>query len=86
MANASIEKTLELRVSSLGDVKARMRGVFSQERVAASAGWFLDRLLSDGRRETGWMRAEAAGDRVHQFHEHRRFMMRGRLIPPHAQR
>ena len=62
MTGASIETTLELWASSLRDVKARMRGLFGQERVAASAGLFLDGLLSDERRKTGWMRAEAAGD------------------------
>jgi SRSO17 transposase len=59
---ASIETTLELWASSLRDVKARMSGLFTQERVAASAGFFLDGLLGDERRKTGWMRAEAAGD------------------------
>lgn len=58
---ASIETTLELWASSLRDVKARMRGLFSQERVAASANLFLNGLLGDERRKTGWMRAEAAG-------------------------
>jgi len=62
MSGASIEETLELWASSLRDVKARMRPVFSQERVAISAGLFLDGLLGDERRKTGWMRAEAAGD------------------------
>ncbi len=62
MMGASIETTLELWASSLRDVKARMRGLFTQERVAASAGAFLDGLLGDERRKTGWMRAEAAGD------------------------
>ena len=36
--------------------------MFTQTRVAASAGLFLDGLLGDERRKTGWMRAEAAGD------------------------
>jgi len=62
MAGASIETTLELWASSLRDVKARMRGLFTQERVAASASLFLAGLLGDERRKTGWMRAEAAGD------------------------
>ena len=62
MTGASIEATLELWASSLRDVKSRMRGLFTQERVAASADLFLDGLLSDERRKTGWMRAEAAGD------------------------
>jgi SRSO17 transposase len=30
--------------------------------VAASAGLFVDGLLGEERRKTGWMRAEAAGD------------------------
>lgn len=59
MTGASIETTLELWASSLRDVKARMRGLFTQERVAASANLFLDGLLGDERRKTGWMRAEA---------------------------
>src|ERR1041384_1815295 len=62
MAGASIETTLELWASSLRDVKARMRPLFAQERAAVSAGLFLDGPLSDERRKTGWMRAEAAGD------------------------
>jgi SRSO17 transposase len=62
MAGASIEATLELWAQSLRDVKARMRALFTQERVAASAGLFLDGLLSEEHRKTGWMRAEAAGD------------------------
>jgi SRSO17 transposase len=62
MMGASIEATLELWASSLRDVKKRIRPLFTQERVAASAGLFLDGLLGDERRKTGWMRAEAAGD------------------------
>lgn len=62
MAGASIETTLELWASSLREVKGRMRGLFTQERGAASANLFLDGLLGDERRKTGWMRAEAAGD------------------------
>lgn len=62
MSSASIETTLELWAASLREVKSRIRPLFSQERVAASAGRFLDGLLGDERRKTGWMRAEAAGD------------------------
>ena len=39
-----------------------MQPLFTQGRVAASAGLFLDVLLGDERRKTGWMRAAAAGD------------------------
>jgi SRSO17 transposase len=62
MAGASIETTLGLWASSLRDVKARIRPLFRQERVAASAWNFLDGLLGSEPRKTGWMRAEAAGD------------------------
>src|SRR3954466_8971348 len=62
MSGASIEEILELWAASLREVKARMRPLFTQERVAASAGLFLDGLLGEERRKTGWMRSEAAGD------------------------
>lgn len=62
MSGASIETTLELWASSLRDVKARMRPLFGDIRVATSANQFLDGLLSEERRKSGWMRAEAAGD------------------------
>src|ERR671915_2386307 len=62
MSGASIEETLELWAASLREVKARMRPLFTQDRVAASAGRFLDGLLGPERRRTGGMRAEAAGD------------------------
>lgn len=61
MVGASIEATLELWSSSLRDVKARMRPLFRRE-LAASAERFLDGLLGEERRKTGWMGAEAAGD------------------------
>jgi hypothetical protein len=60
--SASIETTLELWASSLRDVKERMRPLFARERSAVYAGLFLDGLLSEERRKTGWMRAEATGD------------------------
>ena len=62
MSGASIETTLELWASALREVKARMRPLFLRERMARSAGLFLDGLLGSERRKTGWMRAEAAGD------------------------
>jgi SRSO17 transposase len=62
MSSASIEESLELWAASLREVKARMRPLFTQERVVASAGLFVDGLLGEERRKTGWMRAEAAGD------------------------
>ena len=62
MSGVSIETTLELWASALREVKARMRPLFLQERMARSAGLFLDGLLGPERRKTGWMRAEAAGD------------------------
>ena len=62
MAGRSVETTLELWASSLRNVKARIRPLFTQERVTESAGQFLDGLLGNEPRKTGWMRAEAAGD------------------------
>ncbi len=52
MSGASIETTLEFWASSLRDVKARIRRLFTQELVAASAGFFLVGLLGDERRKT----------------------------------
>ena len=48
--------------ASLREVKTRIRPLFTQERVATNAGLFLEALLGDEQRKTGWMRAEAAGD------------------------
>jgi SRSO17 transposase len=62
MAGGSVEATLGLWASSLRDVKGRIRPLFRQARMAASAGLFLEALLGPERRKTGWMRAEAAGD------------------------
>src|SRR3981189_4006840 len=59
---ASIEETLALWAASLREIKKRIRPLFRQERVAANAGLFLEGLLSDEQRKTGWMRAGAAGD------------------------
>ncbi len=55
MAGVSVEATLELWASSVRNVKARVRSLFTQERVAASAGQFLDGLPGEERRKTGWM-------------------------------
>jgi len=62
MTGLSIEARPGLWASCLRDVKSRMRPLFTQKRVAVSAGQFLDGLLGEERRKTGWMRAEAAGD------------------------
>jgi SRSO17 transposase len=62
MSGAPIEATLELWASSLREVKRRVRPLFAQDRAATNAGLFINGLLGDERRKTGWMRAEAAGD------------------------
>jgi SRSO17 transposase len=62
VAGVAVEDALELWAASLREVKRRIRPLFTQERVAVSAGRFLDGLLGPERRKTGWMRAEAAGD------------------------
>src|SRR5215208_631906 len=62
MAGVAVEDALELWAASLREAKRRIRPLFTQGRVAVSAGLFLDGLLGPERRKTGWMRAEAAGD------------------------
>ncbi len=62
LTGASLESTLELWSATLRQAKERIRPLFAAPSVAASAGAFLDGLLSGERRKTGWMRAEAAGD------------------------
>src|SRR5258708_9033026 len=59
---ASVEETLALWAASVREIKKRIRPLFTQERVATNAGLFLEGLLGDEQRKTGWMRAEAAGD------------------------
>ena len=62
IGGASVEDTLTLWASLLREAKQRIRPLFTQDRVAISAGQFLDGLLGNEPRKTGWMRAEAAGD------------------------
>src|SRR3954454_4324361 len=62
MSGALIGQTLELWWGELCTIKAQIRWLFGHASVAASAAAFLDGLLGPERRETGWMRAEAAGD------------------------
>src|ERR1700722_6286407 len=59
---ASIEETRALWAAALREIKKRIRPLFGQERVAKNAGLFLEGLLGDEQRKTGWMRGEAAGD------------------------
>jgi hypothetical protein len=59
---ASVEETLDLWASGLRSAKERIASLFTQKRVAASACPFLDVLIGNEPRKTGWMRAEAAGD------------------------
>ena len=46
MAGVAVEDVLELWACSLREVKRRIRPLFGQERVAVSAGLFLDGLLA----------------------------------------
>lgn len=59
---APVEDTLDLWASGLRSAKDRIAPLFTQKRVAASACAFLDVLIGNEPRKTGWMRAEAAGD------------------------
>jgi hypothetical protein len=63
MAGGSVEATLELWASSLRDVQGRIRPLFRQERMAHSAGLFLDGLLGPERRKTGWPKPRATPGR-----------------------
>ena len=51
-----------MTATSLVDLVPAARNAFDTERAALNAGLFVDGLLGDERRKTGWMRAEAAGD------------------------
>ena len=62
MTEVFVEMALRLWVSSLRERKQRIRPLFLQERMAYSAGFFLDALPGPERRKTEWMRPEAAGD------------------------
>jgi SRSO17 transposase len=62
IGGASVEDALTLWASLLREAKQRIGPLFTQKRVAISAGQFLDGLLGNEPRKTGWMRAEAAGD------------------------
>src|SRR3954451_15748455 len=63
MSGALIGQTLELWSGELRTIRARIRSLFGHASVADSAATFLDGLLGPERRKTGWMRAEAAGDK-----------------------
>ena len=59
MAGAWVETTLELWASSLREVKRTDTSVVQPRAgVTRSAGQFLDGLLGNEPRKTGWMRAE----------------------------
>src|SRR5918999_2316530 len=62
MTGVAVEQMLELWCVELRQIKAQLKSLFAHPSVAASAAAFLDGLLGPERRETGWMRAEAAGD------------------------
>jgi SRSO17 transposase len=63
MSGVAIEELLGLWSAELREAKDRLRPLFSQAGTAGSAALFQDGLLGPERRKTGWMRAEAAGDK-----------------------
>ncbi|NDG48042.1 MAG: hypothetical protein EBY30_03005, partial [Rhodospirillales bacterium] len=67
MSEALIETTLGHWAASQRHISARMRPLFTQTRVAASAGLLLDGLLGDERRKTGPM-PEPRRRRLEPFH------------------
>src|SRR3954447_19490365 len=62
MSGVAIEDLLELWSAELRKAKAKLGWLIDHPSVLASAAAFLDTLLRPERRQTGWMRAEAAGD------------------------
>src|ERR671912_1106403 len=62
MTGVAVEQMLELWCVELRQVKAHLKSLFAHPSVASSAAAFLDGLLGEERRKTGWMRAEAVGD------------------------
>lgn len=54
MSGVAVETMLDLWASELRGAKGRMRPLFAQERVATSAGLFLDGPLGPERRKAGW--------------------------------
>lgn len=48
-------------VEELGRLKVRISGVFGRSELRATAGAFIDGLLSGAERKTGWLLAEQAG-------------------------
>ncbi len=63
MSGVAVEDLLGLWSCELRDAKAKLRPLFALSTTAESAARFLDGLLGPERRKTGWMRAEAAGDK-----------------------
>src|SRR3954447_10796082 len=63
MSGVAIEDLLELWSAELRKAKAKLGWLIGHPSVVASAAAFLDTLLGPERRKTGWMRAEAVGDR-----------------------
>src|SRR3974377_255647 len=55
IGGASVEDTLTLWASSLRDAKQRIRRLFTQERVAASAGEVFGGLFGNEPRKRGWV-------------------------------
>src|SRR4051812_8236717 len=62
VAGVAIEDALELWASALREVKRRIRPLFTQERVAVSAGLVLRGLLGPRRRKTGGARGGGGGE------------------------
>ncbi len=63
MSGVAMEELLGLWSAELREAKDRLRPLFSRADTAGSAALFVDGLLGPERRKTGWMRAEAAGDK-----------------------
>jgi SRSO17 transposase len=60
--SATVE-LVEIWEKAREEIQERMKPLFTQKRVLRSAEKFLESLLGNEPRKTGWMRAEAAGDK-----------------------
>ncbi len=60
---ATAEETIEIWKEGMKEIQEKIKPLFMQKRVARNAELFLEGLLGNEPRKTGWMRAEAAGDK-----------------------
>jgi len=60
---ATAEETVEIWGEGMKEIEEKIKPLFMQKRVARNVELYLEGLLGNEPRKTGWMRAEAAGDK-----------------------